>query len=121
MKSYRVYQIDAFTTEKFKGNAAGVVPEADGLSDDSMQEASEKHHRCNSGCFASIHRSFSGHRHRRAEIGRKPGRWPQSSRRRPGLQTHVPRLLAYPEQRLHDAAVHRVDLPVAVDVVLVEV
>jgi PhzF family phenazine biosynthesis protein len=37
MKTYRVYQIDAFTKEKFKGNPAGVVANADGLSDSRMQ------------------------------------------------------------------------------------
>ena len=37
MKKYRVYQVDAFTTERFKGNPAGVVPDAEGLSDDQMQ------------------------------------------------------------------------------------
>jgi len=35
---YRLYQVDAFTTERFAGNPAGVVPNADGLSDDQMQE-----------------------------------------------------------------------------------
>lgn len=33
----RVYQVDSFTTELFGGNPAGVVPEADGLSEDLMQ------------------------------------------------------------------------------------
>lgn len=37
MKTYRIYQIDAFTKERFKGNPAGVVPNADGLSDSQMQ------------------------------------------------------------------------------------
>lgn len=37
MKTYRVYQIDAFTRERFKGNPAGVVPDADGLSAAQMQ------------------------------------------------------------------------------------
>lgn len=32
MRRFRVYQVDAFTTEKFRGNPAGVVPDADGLS-----------------------------------------------------------------------------------------
>ncbi|GLQ99140.1 PhzF family isomerase [Dyella mobilis] len=36
-KSYRVYQVDAFTRERFKGNPAGVVPHADGLSEAQMQ------------------------------------------------------------------------------------
>jgi PhzF family phenazine biosynthesis protein len=37
MKRIRVYQVDAFTTEKLQGNPAGVVPNADGLSDAEMQ------------------------------------------------------------------------------------
>ncbi|MCE5282288.1 MAG: PhzF family isomerase [Deltaproteobacteria bacterium] len=37
MKSCRLYQVDAFTTEPFRGNPAGVVPDADGLSDVQMQ------------------------------------------------------------------------------------
>ena len=34
---YRLYQVDAFTTERFAGNPAGVVPNADGLTDHQMQ------------------------------------------------------------------------------------
>ena len=37
-KQYRIYQIDAFTKEKLKGNPAGVVTNADGLSEQQMQE-----------------------------------------------------------------------------------
>lgn len=37
MKTYKVYQIDAFTSEKFKGNPAGVVTNAEGLSEHDMQ------------------------------------------------------------------------------------
>lgn len=36
-KLYRVYQVDAFTKEKFLGNPAGVVPNADGLTEPQMQ------------------------------------------------------------------------------------
>lgn len=36
-KRYRVYQVDSFTTDIFGGNPAGVVPDADGLSDEQMQ------------------------------------------------------------------------------------
>jgi len=36
-RSYRIYQVDAFTTEKFRGNPAGVVPDADGLTPAEMQ------------------------------------------------------------------------------------
>ncbi len=34
---YRLYQVDAFTKRKFSGNAAGVVPNADGLTEGQMQ------------------------------------------------------------------------------------
>lgn len=37
MRTVKVYQIDAFTTEPFRGNPAGVVPNADGLSVAQMQ------------------------------------------------------------------------------------
>ncbi len=37
MKTYRIYQVDAFTKERFKGNPAGVVTNADRLSDSQMQ------------------------------------------------------------------------------------
>jgi predicted PhzF superfamily epimerase YddE/YHI9 len=33
MKKLIIYQIDSFTKEKFKGNSAGVVLNADGLSE----------------------------------------------------------------------------------------
>lgn len=35
-KSYRIYQVDSFTGERFTGNPAGVVANADGLSDSMM-------------------------------------------------------------------------------------
>lgn len=38
MNSYNLYQVDAFTNEKFTGNQAGVVLNADGLSEDNMQK-----------------------------------------------------------------------------------
>jgi len=37
MKKLIIYQIDSFTKEKFKGNPAGVVINADGLGDEHMQ------------------------------------------------------------------------------------
>lgn len=37
MSTHHLYQIDAFTTQRFQGNAAGVVTDADGLSDAHMQ------------------------------------------------------------------------------------
>ena len=36
MKTYRIYQVDAFTKELFRGNPAGVVPNAEGLSEAQM-------------------------------------------------------------------------------------
>jgi len=38
MKKIKVYQIDSFTREKFKGNPAGVVVNADGMTDAQMQQ-----------------------------------------------------------------------------------
>ena len=37
MKKLIVYQIDSFTKERFKGNPAGVILNADGLNDNQMQ------------------------------------------------------------------------------------
>jgi len=37
MKKLVVYQIDSFTKERFKGNPAGVIVNADGLNDNQMQ------------------------------------------------------------------------------------
>ncbi len=37
LKTYRIYQIDAFTSQRFQGNPAGVVANADGLTDSQMQ------------------------------------------------------------------------------------
>jgi PhzF family phenazine biosynthesis protein len=37
MKTYTLYQIDSFTRTPFAGNPAGVITNADGLSDDAMQ------------------------------------------------------------------------------------
>ena len=36
MRTLEIFQVDAFTTERFKGNPAGVVINADGLSDEEM-------------------------------------------------------------------------------------
>lgn len=38
MRSYRCYQIDSFTKQKLAGNPAGVVTNADGLSEEEMQK-----------------------------------------------------------------------------------
>lgn len=37
-RKYRLYQVDSFTEQKFVGNPAGVVPNADGLTDNEMQK-----------------------------------------------------------------------------------
>ena len=37
MTKYRIYQIDSFTKNRFEGNPAGVVDNADGLTDSQMQ------------------------------------------------------------------------------------
>ena len=38
MKTYHIYQVDAFTTTKLAGNPAGVVTNAEGLTDQQMQQ-----------------------------------------------------------------------------------
>ena len=42
MKNYTVFQVDAFTTTPFKGNPAGVVLDAAGLSDEQMQKIAKE-------------------------------------------------------------------------------
>ncbi len=37
-KKYHLYQIDSFTKEKFTGNPAGVITNADGLTEIEMQK-----------------------------------------------------------------------------------
>lgn len=37
-RKYNLYQIDSFTKEKFTGNPAGVITNADGLTDEEMQK-----------------------------------------------------------------------------------
>lgn len=37
-RKYRLYQIDSFTKEKFTGNPAGVITNADGLTENEMQK-----------------------------------------------------------------------------------
>ncbi len=36
-RSYKLYQVDAFTLDKFSGNPAGVISNAEGLTDEEMQ------------------------------------------------------------------------------------
>ena len=38
VKKYKIYQVDSFTKSVFHGNSAGVVLNADGLSDSQMQQ-----------------------------------------------------------------------------------
>lgn len=38
IRKYNLYQVDSFTKEKFTGNPAGVITNADGLTDDEMQK-----------------------------------------------------------------------------------
>lgn len=38
VKKYNLYQIDSFSKEKFTGNPAGVITNADGLTDEEMQK-----------------------------------------------------------------------------------
>lgn len=42
MKEIRVYHVDAFTTEKFGGNTAGVVLDAEKLTEDEMQSIAKE-------------------------------------------------------------------------------
>ncbi len=57
MKSYRIYQIDAFTTQRFSGNPAGVVPKADGLTEQQMQQIARE---LNNSETAFIHSGDEG-------------------------------------------------------------
>lgn len=42
MKTFKIYQIDAFTKERFNGNPAGVVVNADGLTVTQMQQIAKE-------------------------------------------------------------------------------
>lgn len=42
MTDIRVYHVDAFTTEKFGGNAAGVVLDGEFLTEDDMQSIAKE-------------------------------------------------------------------------------
>ncbi len=57
MKTYRIYQIDAFTTTRFSGNPAGVVPNADGLTEQQMQQIARE---LNNSETAFIHSGEGG-------------------------------------------------------------
>ena len=54
MKPYRLYQVDSFTKEKLSGNPAGVIADADGLSEQQMQKiARELNHSETAFLFSS--------------------------------------------------------------------
>jgi PhzF family phenazine biosynthesis protein len=62
MRSYTLYQIDAFTKEKFTGNPAGVITHADGLSDFEMQKiARELNNSETAFLFTSNHPEYDLH------------------------------------------------------------
>lgn len=61
MRKIEIYQIDSFTKEKFKGNPAGVVLNADGLTDIQMQQiARELNNSETAFLFSSDDRAFDG-------------------------------------------------------------
>ncbi len=59
MKTYRLYQVDSFTKEKLSGNPAGVIANADGLSEHQMQKiARELHHSETAFIFSSAESGY---------------------------------------------------------------
>ena len=61
-RTYRLYQVDSFTKEKFTGNPAGVIPNADGLSDGEMQKiAREMNNSETAFVFSSTDESYDVH------------------------------------------------------------
>ena len=42
MRTYRLFQVDAFTREKYAGNPAGVVPDAEGLGEEDMRRVARE-------------------------------------------------------------------------------
>lgn len=53
MKTYTLYQIDSFTRTPFAGNPAGVITNADGLSDDAMQRIARELNNSETAFFLS--------------------------------------------------------------------
>ena len=53
MKTYTLYQIDSFTTTPFMGNPAGVITNADGLSDIDMQNIARELNNSETAFFLS--------------------------------------------------------------------
>ncbi len=61
-RTYRLYQVDAFTKEKFRGNPAGVIPNADGLTESEMQKiARELNNSETAFIFSSKDESYDVH------------------------------------------------------------
>lgn len=61
MKKIKIYQIDSFTKERFKGNPAGVIVNADGLNDKQMQQiARELNNSETAFLFSSDDKSYDG-------------------------------------------------------------
>jgi len=61
-KKYKVYQVDSFTKEKFTGNPAGVVSNADGLTEVQMQKiARELNNSETAFIFSSSNKEYDVH------------------------------------------------------------
>ncbi|ADK14840.1 MULTISPECIES: PhzF family isomerase [Clostridium] len=61
-RKYNLYQIDSFTKEKFTGNPAGVITNADGLTDYEMQKiARELNNSETAFIFSSNSREYDAH------------------------------------------------------------
>lgn len=59
---YNLYQVDSFTKEKFKGNPAGVISNADGLTESEMQKiARELNNSETAFIFSSNNKEYDAH------------------------------------------------------------
>ncbi|WP_315067327.1 PhzF family isomerase [uncultured Clostridium sp.] len=62
MRTYNLYQVDSFTKEKFKGNPAGVISNADGLTESEMQKiARELNNSETAFIFSSNNKEYDAH------------------------------------------------------------
>ncbi len=62
MRTYNLYQVDSFTKEKFKGNPAGVISNADGLTENEMQKiARELNNSETAFIFSSNNKEYDAH------------------------------------------------------------
>lgn len=62
MRIYNLYQVDSFTKEKFKGNPAGVISNADGLTESEMQKiARELNNSETAFIFSSNNKEYDAH------------------------------------------------------------